>query len=124
MIGFETDLDDLRASSQELQKAADGAGAAHAAVSKQDVAVSDTSPVGRLLPGMFQPDTPFGGTLGMREVANAYEEHRAAVQKMLAKLHESTQQASRALERVAELYESVDEDNRQRVNRAAHGTQG
>ncbi len=123
MIGFETDLDDLRASSKELAKAADLAGATHDGVRGQDVPAPD--PVtGGLLPGMFAPNTAFGKTLGMRGVSAAYEEHRQAVEKMLARLHRSTQDASQALQRVAELYESVDEDNKQRMNRAAYGEQG
>jgi hypothetical protein len=124
MIGFETDLDDLRLSSQELGKAADAAAAAHAGVRKQDVPVSDAGLGGALLPDMFVPDTAFGDSLGMRAVAAAYEEHRQAVEKMLAKLHESTEATSRALASVARLYEAVDEENKQRVNRAAHTDQG
>ncbi|WP_409489510.1 hypothetical protein [Amycolatopsis sp. cmx-11-12] len=123
MVSFETDLDDLRLSSKELGKAADIVSTAHAGVRGQDVPAPD--PVtGGLLPGMFAPSTAFGKTLGMRGVSEAYEEHRAAVEKMLAKLHQSTQDASHALARVAELYESVDEDNKQRMNRAAYGEQG
>jgi hypothetical protein len=123
MIGFETDLDDLRASSKELGKAADIVSAAHTGVRGQDVPAPD--PVtGGLLPGIFAPNTAFGKSLGMRGVSAAYEEHRAAVEKMLAKLHRSTEDASQALARVAELYESVDEDNRQRMNRVASGEQG
>lgn len=123
MVDFETDLDDLRASSKELAKAADLVSATHAGVRGQDVPAPD--PVtGGLLPGMFAPDTAFGKSLGMRGVSAAYEEHRAAVEKMLARLHGSTQDASRALAKVAELYESVDEDNKQRTNRAAYGEQG
>ncbi len=123
MIDFETDLDDLRASSKELGKAADVVSTAHSGVRGQDVPAPD--PVtGGFLPGMFAPDTAFGTSLGMRGVSAAYEEHRQAVEKMLAKLHRSTEDASRALARVAELYESVEEDNKQRVNRAAYGEQG
>lgn len=124
MIGFETDLDDLRLSSQELGKAADAAAAAHAGVRKQDVPISDAGLGGAFLPDMFLPDTAFGGSLGMRDVAAAYEEHRQAVEKMLAKLHESTEATSRALESVARLYEAVEEENKQRVNRAAYTDQG
>ncbi|WP_081736367.1 hypothetical protein [Amycolatopsis orientalis] len=123
MVSFETDLDDLRLSSKELQKAADIVSTAHTGVRGQDVPAPD--PVtGGLLPGIFAPDTAFGKSLGMRGVSAAYEEHRAAVEKMLAKLHQSTQDTSQALLRIAELYESVDEDNKQRVNRAAYGEQG
>ncbi|WP_181775567.1 hypothetical protein [Amycolatopsis pittospori] len=123
MIGFDTDLDDLRASSKELGKAADIVSATHTGVGGQDVPAPD--PVtGGLLPGMFAPDTAFGKSLGMRGVSAAYEEHRQAVEKMLAQLYRSTQDASQALARVAELYESVDEDNKQRLNRAAYGEQG
>ncbi|MBB5854113.1 hypothetical protein ACFQ05_12460 [Amycolatopsis umgeniensis] len=123
MIGFETDLDDLRASSRELGKAADIVGATHTGVGGQDVPVPDPL-TGGMLPGIFAPNTAFGKNLGMRGVSAAYEEHRAAVEKMLAQLHRSTQDASQALQRVAELYESVDEDNKQRMNRAAYGEQG
>ncbi|WET79700.1 hypothetical protein P3102_00060 [Amycolatopsis sp. QT-25] len=123
MVSFETDLDDLRSSSKELQKAADIVSTAHTGVRGQDVPVSDPA-TGGLLPGLFAPDTVFGKSLGMREVSAAYEEHRQAVEKMLARLHGSTQDAARALAKVAELYESVDEDNKQRMNRAAYGEQG
>ncbi|MFD5088993.1 hypothetical protein ACFWMR_00225 [Amycolatopsis thailandensis] len=123
MVDFETDLDDLRASSKELGKAADIVSTVHAGVQGQDVPAPDPI-TGGFLPGMFAPDTAFGKSLGMRGVSAAYEEHRAAVEKMLAKLHSSTQDASQALARVAELYESVNEENRQRVNRAAYGEQG
>ncbi|WP_410661261.1 hypothetical protein [Amycolatopsis sp. lyj-112] len=123
MVDFETDLDDLRASSKELAKAADLVSATQSGVRGQDVPAPD--PVtGGLMPGIFAPDTAFGKSLGMRGVSAAYEEHRAAVEKMLAKLHGSTQDASRALASVAELYESADEDNKQRMNRAAYGEQG
>ncbi|KFZ83499.1 hypothetical protein ED92_06245 [Amycolatopsis sp. MJM2582] len=123
MVSFETDLDDLRLSSKELQNAADIVSAAHTGVRGQDVPAPD--PVtGALVPGFFAPDTAFGKTLGMRGVSAAYEEHRQAVEKMLAKLLRSTEDASQALARVAELYEAVDEDNKQRVNRAAYGNQG
>ncbi|HET6288585.1 MAG TPA: hypothetical protein VFG15_17790 [Amycolatopsis sp.] len=123
MVSFETDLDDLRSSSKELQKAADIVSTAHTGVRGQDVPAPDLV-TGGLLPGLFAPDTAFGKSLGMREVSAAYEEHRQAVEKMLARLHGSTQDASRALAKVAELYESVDEDNKQRMNRAAYGEQG
>ncbi|MFC3450374.1 hypothetical protein [Amycolatopsis speibonae] len=123
MVSFETDLDDLRMSSKELGKAADIVSSAHTGVRGQDVPAPDPA-MGGLLPGMFAPDTAFGKSLGMRGVSAAYEEHRAAVEKMLAKLHQSTQDASRALASVADLYEAVEEDNRQRMNRAAHGEQG
>ncbi|MEV6906373.1 hypothetical protein [Amycolatopsis sp. NPDC051071] len=123
MIGFETDLDDLRASSKELAKAADLTSATHTGVRGQDVPAPDPI-TGSVMPGLFAPNTAFGKSLGMRGVSAAYEEHRAAVEKMLAKLHRSTQDASQALARVAELYESVDEDNKQRMNRAAYGEQG
>ncbi|MFE6609898.1 hypothetical protein [Amycolatopsis sp. NPDC057786] len=123
MVSFETDLDDLRLSSKELQNAADIVSTAHSGVRGQDVPAPD--PVtGSLLPDLFAPSTAFGKTLGMRGVSAAYEEHRQAVEKMLAKLHRSTQDASQALARVAELYEAVDEDNKQRMNRAAYGNQG
>lgn len=123
MVSFETDLDDLRLSSKELQNAADIVSTAHSGVRGQDVPAPD--PVtGSLLPDLFAPNTAFGKTLGMRGVSAAYEEHRQAVEKMLAKLHRSTQDASQALARVAELYEAVDEDNKQRMNRAAYGNQG
>jgi len=123
MVSFETDLDDLRLSSKELQNAADIVSTAHTGVRGQDVPAPD--PVtGAFMPGLFAPDTAFGKTLGMRGVSAAYEEHRQAVEKMLAKLHRSTQDASQALARVAELYEAADEDNKQRLNRAAYGNQG
>jgi hypothetical protein len=123
MIGFETDLSDLRASSQELGKAADAAGVAHDGVRKQDVPVA--AGAGSVFDiGMFSPDTAFGKSLGMRAVSEAYEEHRREVEKMLAKLHESALGTSVALVRIAELYEQADEDSNQRVNRAANQDQG
>ncbi len=120
MVGFETDLDDLRASSRSLAEAADAAQVALSATRGQDV------PTGPILPGIFGGDTAtvdniFGQTLGMPHVANAYSGHLAAIEKLLAKLHESTVDTSHALQRVAELYEQADENAKHHTRAAAAG---
>lgn len=120
MIGFETDLEDLRTSSGSLAGAADAAQVALSSVRGVDV------PTGPILPGIFGTETAtvdnvFGTTLGMPHVANAYSAHLAAIEKLLAKLHESTVDTSHALLRVAELYEQADENAKQRTRAAAAG---
>ena len=120
MIGFETDLEDLRASSGSLAEAADAAQAALSAVRGLDV------PTGPIVPGIFggemaTVDTMFGNTLGMPHVANAYSAHLRAIEKLLAKLHESTVDTSHALQRVAELYEQADENAKRHTRAAAAG---
>ncbi len=99
MIGFETDLEDLRTSSGSLAEAADAAQVALSAVRGLDV------PTGPIMPGIFGSDTAtvdniFGKTLGMPHVANAYSAHLRAIEKLLARLHESTVDTSHALRRV------------------------
>ena len=119
MIGFETDLDDLRASSAHQAAAADAAGAARDSEHQQDVPVAPPRESIFDISGLIPVDNAFGHSLGMQAVARAYENHRAKVEKMLAELHQSTLDSSRALTTVAELYERADEDSRTRLQRAA-----
>lgn len=119
MIGFETDLDDLRASSVHLANAADAAGAARDSEHKQDVPVAPPREGFFDISGMIPVDNAFGGSLGMQAVARAYENHRAKIEKLLAELHQSTLDSSRALTKVAELYEQADIDTRTRLQRTA-----
>jgi hypothetical protein len=60
----------------------------------------------------------------MQAVSEAYEMHRRAVEKMLAKLHESAQGTSVALAKIAELYEAADAESQQRIARAAQQDRG
>jgi hypothetical protein len=120
MIGFETDLQDLRDSAGALQDAADAAETASNGLRGTDVPVSG----GGLLGSMFPVDNAFGRSLGMPAVAAAYDDHLAKIQKLVAQLHRTTADTSHALMRVAELYEQADEDSKQHVNRAAAGLEG
>ncbi|WP_290058640.1 hypothetical protein [Amycolatopsis solani] len=125
MIGFETDLQDLRDSASALQGAADAAETASNGLRGTDVPVNSGG--GGLfggIAGMIPADNAFGRTLGMPAVAKAYNDHLAKVQKLVAQLHQTTADTSHALLRVAELYEKADEDSKQRVNRAAAGLEG
>lgn len=122
MIGFETDLQDLRDSAAALQDAADAAGTASSGLRGTDVPLSVVD--GGLLGSMFPADNAFGRSLGMPAVAAAYNDHLAKIQKLVAQLHQTTADTSHALMRVAELYEQADEDSKQRVNRAAAGLEG
>jgi hypothetical protein len=125
MIGFETDLQDLRDSAGALQGAADAAESASNGLRGTDVPLSSGGG-GFLggLTGMFPADNAFGRTLGMPAVAAAYNDHLAKIQKLVAQLHQTTADTSHALMRVAELYEKADEDSKQHVNRAAAGLEG
>ena len=122
MIGFETDLQDLRDSAAALQDAADAAGTASSGLRGTDVPLSVVG--GGVLGSMFPADNAFGRSLGMPAVAAAYNDHLAKIQKLVAQLHQTTADTSHALMRVAELYEQADEDSKQRVNRAAAGLEG
>ncbi|MGW5748288.1 hypothetical protein [Amycolatopsis sp. NPDC003861] len=125
MIGFETDLQDLRDSARALQGAADAAEAASNGLRGTDVPVkSDGGGFFGGLGAMFPADNAFGRTLGMPAVAAAYNDHLAKIRKLVAQLHQTTADTSHALMRVAELYEKADEDSKQRVNRAAAGLEG
>ncbi|WP_410618105.1 hypothetical protein [Amycolatopsis sp. cmx-8-4] len=121
MIGFETDLQDLRDSAGALQQAAGAAETASTGLRGTDVPVSSSG--GGLLDitGMFPTQNAFGRTLGMPAVAKAYNDHLAKIQHLVARLHETTSDTGHALLRVAELYEKADEDAKQHVNRAAAG---
>jgi hypothetical protein len=121
MIGFETDLQDLRDSARALQQAAGAAETASGGLRGTDVPVSSGG--GGLLDisGMFPTRNAFGRTLGMPAVAKAYNDHLAKIQDLVARLHETTSDTSHALMRVADLYEKADEDSKQHVNRAAAG---
>ncbi|MEU5265069.1 hypothetical protein [Amycolatopsis sp. NPDC021455] len=122
MIGFETDLQDLRDSAGALQGAADAAETASNGLRGTDVPVSPAG--GGILGSMFPVDNAFGRSLGMPAVAAAYNDHLAKIQKLVARLHQTTADTSHALMRVAELYEQADADSKQRVNRAAAGLEG
>ncbi|WP_409181472.1 hypothetical protein F9C11_34110 [Amycolatopsis sp. VS8301801F10] len=120
MIGFETDLDDLRKASRFVAAAGDAADTARGGVRGLDLpdAVGPAAIVGSINPFGGGPATAFGGSLGMPKVAAAYENHRAKVEEALAKLAYTTHQASEALQRVAELYETSDADAQSAVRRA------
>ena len=126
MIGFETDLQDLRDSARALQGAADAAEAASNGLRGADVPLKSDGGGGLFggLGAMFPADNAFGRTLGMPAVAAAYNDHLAKIQKLVAQLHQTTADTSHALMRVAELYEKADEDSKQHVNRAAAGLEG
>ncbi|MFG1640615.1 hypothetical protein ACGFMK_10025 [Amycolatopsis sp. NPDC049252] len=121
MIGFETDLQDLRDSAGALQQAADAAETASAGLRGTDVPVSSGGGGVLDISGMFPTQNAFGRTLGMPAVAKAYNNHLAKIQDLVARLHETTSDTSHALLRVAELYEKADEDSKEHVNRAAAG---
>jgi hypothetical protein len=121
MIGFETDLQDLRDSAGALQDAADAAETASSGLRGTDVPLSV---VGGILGGMFPADNAFGRSLGMPAVAAAYNDHLAKIRKLVAQLHQTTADTSHALVRVAELYEQADADSQRHVNRAAAGLEG
>ncbi|MFI5584509.1 hypothetical protein ACIA5G_05725 [Amycolatopsis sp. NPDC051758] len=126
MIGFETDLQDLRDSAGALQDAAGAAETASNGLRGTDVPVSADGGSGIFggLGSMFPVDNAFGRSLGMPAVATAYNDHLAKIQKLVAQLHETTADTSHALMRVAELYEKADADSKQHVNRAAAGLEG
>ncbi len=124
MIGFETDLQDLRDSAGALQGAADAAEAASNGLRGTDVPVSSGDGFFGGIAGMLPVANAFGRTLGMPAVAKAYDDHLVKIQKLVAQLHQTTADTSHALLRVAELYETADEDSKQRVNRAAAGLEG
>ncbi|WP_020658477.1 hypothetical protein [Amycolatopsis benzoatilytica] len=121
MIGFETELSDLRKASGLVGNAGDAAETARAGVGKLGVDVSNGMPGAPWLDpfGLAGSGTAFGGTLGMPEVAKAYEAHRAKVEDALAKLAATTQQTSEALKKVAELYETSDANAQSAIRRAA-----
>ncbi|SFW59619.1 hypothetical protein [Amycolatopsis australiensis] len=122
MIGFETDLQDLRDSAGALQGAADAAETASSGLRGTDVAVTpDGGGLFGGIGGMLPTYNAFGRTLGMPAVAKAYNDHLQKIQKLVAQLHATTADTSHALRRVAELYEQADQDSKQHVNRAAAG---
>ncbi|MGK3200618.1 hypothetical protein [Amycolatopsis sp. MEPSY49] len=122
MIGFETDLQDLRDSARALAGAAEAAETASSGLRGTDVPVSsDGGGIFGGITGMLPVQNAFGRTLGMPEVAKAYNDHLAKIQKLVAQLHQTTADTSHALMRVAELYEKADQDSKQHVNRAAAG---
>ncbi|MEV6446047.1 hypothetical protein [Amycolatopsis sp. NPDC051716] len=124
MIGFETDLQDLRDSAGALQDAAGAAETASSGLRGTDVPVAGGGGFLGGLAGMFPADNAFGRSLGMPAVAAAYNDHLAKIQKLVAQLHQTTADTSHALMRVAELYEQADEDSKRHVNRAAAGLEG
>ncbi|WP_167493538.1 hypothetical protein [Amycolatopsis circi] len=121
MIGFETDVKDLRKASGFVEDAAHAAETARRGVDGLDMpeATGPQAIIGGFNPFGGGPTTAFGGSLGMRQVAAAYEYHRSKVEEALAKLAFTTQQASHALARVADLYESADAEARMGVRNAA-----
>ncbi|WP_410666555.1 hypothetical protein [Amycolatopsis sp. cmx-4-68] len=123
MIGFETDLQDLRDSAGALLDAAEAAETASQGLRGTDVPVSSGGGSGFFggIAGMLPVDNAFGRSLGMPAVAQAYNDHLAKIQTLVAKLQQTTSDTSHALMRVAELYEQADEDSKQHVNRAAAG---
>lgn len=121
MIGFETDLQDLRDSARALAGAAEAAETASSGLRGTDVPVSSDGGGIFGITGMLPVQNAFGRSLGMPEVAKAYNDHLAKIQKLVAQLHQTTADTSHALMRVAELYEKADEDSKQHVNRAAAG---
>ncbi|MGW4060247.1 hypothetical protein ACWEGE_18320 [Amycolatopsis sp. NPDC004747] len=126
MIGFETDLQDLRDSAGALQSAADAAETASNGLRGTDVPVSSGGGSGLFggITGMIPVHNAFGRTLGMPAVAAAYNDHLAKIQQLVARLHQTTADTGHALMRVAELYEKADEDSKRHVNRAAAGLEG
>ncbi|MFD9890996.1 hypothetical protein ACFWY9_16765 [Amycolatopsis sp. NPDC059027] len=119
MIGFETDLQDLRDASKDLGAAADAAAAASAGVSGLDVPTSSGASGIFDIAGMMPTYNAFGRTLGMPAVAKAYNEHLHLIEDLIKRLHETTLDTSHALMTVAELYEKADQDAKTRVQRAA-----
>ncbi|GAA4542541.1 hypothetical protein [Amycolatopsis samaneae] len=119
MIGFETDLQDLRDASKDLGAAADAASAAATALAGHDVPTS--SGTGGILDvaGLLPTYNAFGRTLGMPAVAKAYNEHLRLIEDLVKRLHETTLDTSHALRTVADLYEKADQDAKTRVHRAA-----
>src|SRR5438270_288290 len=84
MIGFETDLQDLRDSARALQDAADAAEAASTGLRGTDVPVSPGGGSGLFggIAGMLRGDNAFGRSLGMRAVAKAFDDSNENVRKM------------------------------------------
>jgi len=125
MIGFETDLQDLRDSAGAMLDAAGAAETASTGLRGQDVPL--TSDGGGFLggiAGMLPAHNAFGRSLGMPAVAKAYNDHLAKIQQLVARLHETTLDTGRALMSVADLYEQADEDAKRRVHRAAANLEG
>lgn len=122
MIGFETDLQDLRDSANALLDAASAAETASAGLRGLDAPVGG----GGFFGGLGAPPlpAPFGGTLGMPAVAEAYNDHLAKIQQLVAKLHQTTMDTGHALRAVADLYEQADEDAKARTQRAAANLEG
>lgn len=127
MIGFETDLQDLRDSAGALLAAAGAAETASNGLRGQDVPLTSGSGGGGLFGGitaMLPAHNAFGRSLGMPAVAKAYNDHLAKIQTLVAKLHETTADTGNALFSVANLYEQADEDAKTRVHRAAANLEG
>jgi hypothetical protein len=126
MIGFETDLQDLRDSAGALLDAAGAAETASNGLRGQDVPLTSDGGGGFFggIAGMLPAHNAFGRSLGMPAVAKAYNDHLAKIQKLVARLHETTLDTGRALMSVADLYEQADEDAKQRVHRAAANLEG
>ena len=125
MIGFETDLQDLRDSAGALLSAAGAVETASNGLRGLDVPVSSGgSGLFGGFAGVLPVENAFGRTLGMPEVAKAYNDHLAKIQKLVAQLHETTLDTGRALTSVAHLYEQADEHAKRSVHRAAANLEG
>lgn len=126
MIGFETDLQDLRDSAGALLGAAGAAETASNGLRGQDVPLKSDGGSGLFggIAGMLPAQNAFGRTLGMPGVAKAYNDHLAKIQTLVAKLHQTTVDTGHALYSVAKLYEEADEDAKKRVQRAAANLEG
>jgi hypothetical protein len=128
MIGFETDLDDLRKASKCVAAAGDAAETARAGLHGLDMpAAVGTDAVGTdaistdyagMNPVEHPPPTVFGDTLGMSAIAAACERHRAVVEAALVKLAYTTHEASDSLRQVADLYEQSDANSQAALLRA------
>ncbi|SDY47665.1 hypothetical protein SAMN05421504_105670 [Amycolatopsis xylanica] len=121
MIGFETDLQDLRDASGHLGAAADAAEQAHAGVRKLDV---PTAPEGGGIfdiGAMMPVYNVFGRTLGMPAVSQAFEKHREQILDLIGQLQRSTRDTSHALLTVADMYAKAEADAQASLHRAAQG---
>lgn len=116
MVGFSTQLEDLRDAGGHLNRASNAAAEAQRAVDALDVSTVPVEvPLG-LIDIEVPPDTPFGRALGMPAVATAYEYHRQLMAKLLAQLDEYTWATGVALRKVADLYEESDMSARSQLN--------
>lgn len=121
MIGFDTDLQDLRDASGHLGAAADAASAAHAGVRRLAIATAPESSGVFDIGAMMPVYNVFGRTLGMPAVSQAFEKHREQILDLIAKLAESTRDTSHALLTIADMYANAEAESQARLHRAAQG---